>query len=209
MGDDDRREGPSLELPSWRLGRRRRSRADEAGRHRDDRDAAVGSPAPPAEAEAERPLLVDEAPTAPLPRTPEREPAAPDTAGRPALAGVPAAILTGVAVGLAAVALTWASERGCGALRGTSSCGGGPGFLLLVAILVVMATLGAGLLRALAVPGPGSTSVLGTGLLAVITMLFFVDVVFDWWMSIVVPLCAALTYALAHRVTTTYVEPQA
>jgi hypothetical protein len=46
------------------------------------------------------------------------------------------------------------------------------------------------------------------GLLAVITLLFFVGVIFDWWMAIVVPVCAALTYALSHWVTATYAEPE-
>lgn len=248
MGDDDRSEGPSLELPSWRLGRRRRSRADDSGTQ--ENAAAAPTPQSPArtepqpdaqpdprperrpeqqtEQQTERPLFVDEAPTAPLPRSPApatdraprgrsapvseadapEQPASPRRAARhPRLTGLPAATLTGVVVGLATVALTWASQRGCGAVRGTNTCGGGPGFLLLVAIMVAMVFLGAGLLRVLRVPGPGSTSFLGVGLLAVITMLFFVDVIFDWWMSLVIPVCAALTYALAHWVTTAYVEP--
>ena len=43
--------------------------------------------------------------------------------------------------------------------------------------------------------------------LAVLAMLFLVGVLFQWWMILVVPLCAALTFAAAHKVTTTYTEP--
>lgn len=259
MGDDDRREGPSLELPSWRLGRRRRSGAGDTPAPDDDTAAAAPpahaapptptveepqpQPGPQPEPQPERPLFADEAPTAPAPRraapaarvsrtatatralptqpeTPDdaeepdspvapKAPAAPRRrVRRPALGGLPASALAGVVTGLLTVALTWGSERGCGAVRGTSTCGGGPGLLLLVAILVVMALLGAALLRALAAPAPGSTSVLGTGLLGVVTLLFFVGVIFEWWMVLVVPLCAGITFALAHWVSTTYVEPE-
>jgi len=117
-----------------------------------------------------------------------------------------AAVLTGVLVGLVAVVLTWASERACGAVRGTSTCGGGPGFLLLVVIVVAMVFLGAGLLRLLGASDPGSNSFLGVGLLAVITLLFLTGMIFDWWMAIVVPVCAGLTFALARWVTTAHVE---
>ncbi len=120
---------------------------------------------------------------------------------------MPAAVLTGVVIGLATVGLTWASQRGCHAVRGTSACGGGPGFLLLLAITVAMVFLGAALLRLLSVPDPGSTSFLAVGLLAVVVLLFFVGVIFSWWMAIVVPLCAAATYALSHWVTATFAEP--
>ena len=36
-------------------------------------------------------------------------------------------------------------------------------------------------------PDPGSTSFLAVGLLAVVALLFLVDVLFDWWMIIVIP----------------------
>ena len=200
MGDDDRREGPSLELPSWRPGRRQRRERREPRRpsRREQQRATVPAPPP-------RP---DPAPDlAPEPQ-PEPQPVARRTARRrPRLGGMPAAALTGLLVGLVTVGLTWGSQRGCEAVRGTSSCGDGPGFLLLLAIMVAMVFLGAGLLRLLGVPDPGSTSFLGVGLLAVITLLFLVGVIFAWWMAIVLPACAALTYALSHWVTTTYAEP--
>jgi hypothetical protein len=109
-------------------------------------------------------------------------------------------------VGVISVGLTWASLRLCEVVRGTTSCGG-PGYLLLLLILVAMVLLGTALLRALGVPEPGSTSLLAVGLLAVLTLLLLVGVLFHWWMILVLPACSALTFAAAHWVTTTFVEP--
>ncbi len=113
------------------------------------------------------------------------------------------AVITGVLVGIITVGLTWASQRMCEVVRGTSSCGG-PGFFLLVAIMVAMVLLGAALLRAWGVSDPGSTSFLAVGLLAVVALLFLVDVLFSWWMIIVIPAVAVATFALSHWVTTSY-----
>ena len=105
------------------------------------------------------------------------------------------------------VGLTWASLRLCEAVRGTSSCGG-PGYLLLLGILVAMILLGTAPAQgAGACPDPGSTSFLAVGLLAVLALLFLVGVLFHWWMILVIPACSALTFAAAHWVTTTFVEP--
>ena len=215
MADDERgTDGPSLELPSLRFGRRRRKKAPPP------------EPAPPApfvdEVAARTPPAPVRAPRAPVPVQPSV--AAPPTAVRslpepkpkvarrrpdfalPALDGTVAAVATGVLVGVIAVGLTWASLRVCEVVRGTSSCGG-PGYLLLLAIVVAMVLLGAVLLRAWGVPEAGSTSFLAVGLLAVLAMLLLVGVLFQWWMVLVVPACSALTFAAAHWVTTTYVEP--
>ena len=124
----------------------------------------------------------------------------------PSIGGMPAAILTGAVVGLATVGLTFASLRLCEAAKGTSSCGG-PGFFLLVAILVAMVLLGGALLRVFRVSDPGSTSFLAVGLMAVLVLLFLVDVIFSWWMVIVIPVFAMATFALAHWVTTAFIEP--
>jgi hypothetical protein len=118
-----------------------------------------------------------------------------------------AAVLTGVVVGLVTVGLTWGSLKGCEVTRGTATCGGGPGLLLLVVIVVVAALLGAALLRAFRVNDPGSTSFLGVALLTVVALLFLIDVLSSGWMIVVIPLVAAGTYALAHWVTTAFVEP--
>jgi len=183
-------------------------------------------------AEETRPLFVDQAPASPLappprvpanapePETEAEEPPAPRRRKRrepreprerrqlalPAVGGMTAAVVTGVLVGVITVGLTWASLNLCEVVKGTSSCGG-PGFLLLVAIMVAMVLLGAVLLRAFGVPDPGSTSFLAVGLLAVVALLFLVDVLFNWWMIIVVPACAVATFALSHWVTTAFIEP--
>jgi hypothetical protein len=66
---------------------------------------------------------------------------------------------------------------------------------------------GSALLRAAQVPEPGSTSFLAVGLLSVVTLLFLVGQLFQWWMIIVIPLVSVATYLLSHWVTTTYIEP--
>jgi hypothetical protein len=117
-----------------------------------------------------------------------------------------AAGLTGVAVGLGGAAATVGAMAGCEQVRGVSSCGGAPGFFILVAILALMILLGAALLRALSAPAPGSTSFLGVGLVAVVVMLLLLDLVFSGWMFLVVPVVSALAYLLAHWVTTAFDE---
>lgn len=160
-------------------------------------------PASPAEAAAP-PLLVEEtapeggAHAAPAPQRPRRT--------LPAIGGMAAAAVTGVLVGVITVGLTWGSLHLCEVVEGTSSCGG-PGFLLLVAIMVAMILLGSLLLRAWGVPDPGSTSFLAVGLLAVLALLFLIDVLFSWSMIIVIPLISAGTFALSHWVTTAFGEP--
>jgi hypothetical protein len=122
------------------------------------------------------------------------------------LPGPVVALVTGAIVGLALVGLTSASLHLCSAVRGTSSCGK-PGYLLLLVITVAMVLLGSVLLRLAGVDAAGSTSFLGVGLLVVIILLALLPVIFHWWMAIVVPLVAMLTYAGAWWLTTTYVEP--
>ena len=243
MADEDRgNDGPSLELPSFSFGRRRKRRdVDETPRPDPVPEQApgpageeapttvtpppvvsepVGRPAPP-------PLLADDAamtgqiPPAPpgavstpvIEHEPEHEPdrepvtdSGPRRARRsrtlPAVGGMAAAVITGVLVGILTVGLVWASTRLCEVVRGTSSCGG-PGYLLMLAIVVAMALLGAVLLRVWHLPEPGSTSVLAVGLMAVVALLL-VDLLFSWWMIVVIPAVTALTFALAHRLTASF-----
>lgn len=237
MADEDRsNEGPSLELPSFGLGRRKRKKSEPG-----DADATAPLPAvpeprepdarpePPPAAATRRPAerrQEDDAPTAVAPSSaipaaepgltrpaePAKtvEPAKPARARRrrslPAVGGMVAAVVTGLLVGVVTVGLTWASQRLCELVRGTPSCGG-PGFFLLVAIMVAMVLLGAALLRAWGVSDPGSTSFLAVGLLAVFALLFLVDVIFAWWMVIVIPAVAVATFALSQWVTTTFIDP--
>lgn len=124
----------------------------------------------------------------------------------PRIGGMAASILTGALVGLLTVGLTWASLRLCEVVQGTPSCGN-PGFLLLLAIMVVMVLIGRALLKALGVSDPGSTSFLGMGLVAVVALLFLIDLLFLWWMVLAIPAVAMASYALSHWATTSFVEP--
>jgi hypothetical protein len=124
---------------------------------------------------------------------------------RVGLGAVPGAGLTGVLVGLATVGLTWGSLRLCELVRGASSCGG-VGLFVLLLILIAMIFLGAGLLRMFRVSDPGSTSFLAIGLLTVVALLFLVDLLFNWWMIIVIPCVTLLTYTLSSWVTTSFVD---
>ena len=160
-----------------------------------------------------KPLFADEAPTtrvdqAPVPPSEAPEPA--DDRPRrefalPSIGTRPASVVTGLLVGVLTVGATWGGLRLCEVVRGTSSCGN-PGFLLLLAIVIAMVWIGSMLLRAWGVPDPGSTSFLGVGLLTVLALLFLVDVLFSWWMIIVIPVLSMLTFALAHWVATVFVE---
>jgi hypothetical protein len=107
-------------------------------------------------------------------------------------------------VGAAGAVATYGAMAGCEALRGVSTCGGGPGFLVLVAIFVLMVLLGAGVLRVFRAEAPGSTSFLGVGIVAVVVMLVLLDAVYSPWMFVVVPALAAVAYLLAHWVTTRF-----
>ena len=105
------------------------------------------------------------------------------------------------------VVLIWLSLRGCEAVRGTSSCTGGPGFLLLVATFVLCVLLGSTLLKTFSVPDPGSSSFLAIGLVSVASLLFLIDVLDHWSMLIVIPILGASAFLASIWVTKTFVEP--
>ncbi|MBJ7529571.1 MAG: hypothetical protein JHD04_08635, partial [Nocardioides sp.] len=132
----------------------------------------------------------------------------PATAPRPglgtaleAVSGPVAAAVTGLVVGIVTVALTTLALAGCEAVRGTSTCGR-PGFLALLAIMAAMVVLGTALLRLFRVGDAGSTSFLAIGLLGVVSLLFLVDSLLEWWMVLVIPLVTGVTYLFSHWVTT-------
>ena len=124
----------------------------------------------------------------------------------PPVSGMTVSVLTGIFIGLLACGATYLGLQGCEAIKGTSSCGG-PGFFLLVAIMILLVVIGSFIMKTFRVTDPSSTAFLAVGLLAVIVLLFFVDVIFNWWMIIVIPLIGAGTFALSHWVTTTFIEP--
>ena len=178
------------------------------------------TPAPPEEEAA--PLFVDEVqPAAAAPAVKDPPPAkepkaakAPKAAKEPKeprpprepLPGRVAAALTGLVVGLALVGGTAGTLRGCEAVQNTATCGSA-GFPLLLAIVVLMIVLGSVLLRTLQVPDPGSTSFLAVGVISVVALLFFIEVIESWWMIIAIPAVSVAAYLLSHWVTTTFIEP--
>ncbi|MFC7726381.1 hypothetical protein ACFQW6_14815 [Nocardioides sp. GCM10028917] len=129
---------------------------------------------------------------------------APGPRGLPTLPvrGLPAASLTGLMVGGLAVLLAWLAGVGCEAVRGTSACGGGPGLLVLLAVLVVLTWTGSLLLRVLGVPHAGSTSLLAVGILAVLVLVFLLGSLDEGWGLVAVPVASAISYAASWRVTT-------
>ena len=200
MADGSPDDGPSLEMPSLSLRRRRKPPAAEAPERQAPEHEAPEPEAP--------------APEAPAPEAPESEPALdpvpethPDGRRRPErpaipLSGLPAAAVTGVVVGGLAVLVGWLAGLGCSALRGTSSCGGAAGLPMLVVALVVLAWVGAVLLRLVAVREPGSTSLLAVGILAVLVMVFLLGSLDEWWAAVVVPVASLMAYAVSWWVTT-------
>jgi hypothetical protein len=227
-------ELPSLSLKG--LGRKRRRPADPAPVEAERETApepratsVVAEPEPRAAEPETRVAAPERLVGEPSPRVPEvhteREPEEPEQLeefeelekpegleeepepSAPRLSGWLAALLTGVLVGVVGVLLTYASLRGCDAVRGAKSCGGGPGLLLLVVILGVMVVLGAVVLTALRVAEPRSTSFLGIGVLAVVALLALTDLLSSAWMLLVVPAVTGAAYVLAHRVATAFIEP--
>lgn len=175
-------------------------------------ETVVLAPEPVAEPVAAPAPTPAPAPVADLgPLVAAREAAAqeqPPRAPRPTLtvSGRVASAVTGLVIGLLVVVLVAGSLALCESVRGVSSCGGGPGFALLVAVTVAMVALGGLMLRLARVPDPTSTSFLAVGLLCVLSLLLLLDVLEEWWMIIVIPLLSTGTFLLSHWVTTAVVE---
>ena len=206
MSDEQDKLKLSLEAPKL-FGRKKKSDArgttmPSSPSPGSGRRSSTDDPAPPAEEEtaevAEEPVVEPE-PTAEKPAAQAEEP--------PLLPLYPAAVLTGLVTGAAMVVLIWLSLRGCEAVRGTSSCTGGPGFLLLVATFVLCVLLGSTLLKTFSIPDPGSSSFLAIGLVSVASLLFLIDVLDHWSMLIVIPIVGAGAFLASVWVTKTFVEP--
>ncbi len=178
-------EGPSLEMPSFSLRRRQKPAAED--------DALPPEATPEPEAAPSQRQLGNQPEPAPRPR-----------AELPslALAGLPAAVVTGLVVGGLSLLIAWLAAAGCDAVRGTSACGGAAGLPILLVGLVLLAWVGGVLLRAWGVADPFSTSILAVGVLAVLVMLFLLGSIDEWWAVIAVPLLAMASYTGAWWVTT-------
>ncbi|UAL29503.1 DUF2157 domain-containing protein [Nocardioides rotundus] len=242
--DPGAKKEPSLELPSFRLGRKKKPQpAESAPVHPDAAPVDAVPPAPepepepspvtsqrhterssgssermtsetergetevlPATERREAPRSTveadhaDGADQAPPKKTPKKQrprPALPTVSGRVAAA------VTGLAVGVLAVLLTWLAQQGCDLALGTSSCGK-PGFFALAAILVIAVLAGAALLRAWRVRDAGSTSLLAVGLVTVVVLAFLVESLFAWWIVIVIPLLSVAAYVASEALTSRY-----
>ena len=208
--DDANDDGPSLEMPSFSLRRKKKGPEEAAAPDptaEPDPDTAILEPAEPAEptqpvepATAVVPVVEPEADEAPA------EPAGPKRRGRRqlptiALSGITAAAVTGVVIGGLAVLLDWLATSACDVVRGTSSCGGGPGLLILVVVLVALAYVGGVLLRVLGAPDAASTSILAVGIMAVLVLVFLLDSIDEWWMAIAIPVAAVIAYCASWWVT--------
>jgi hypothetical protein len=159
-------DGPSLELPSLGLGSLRRKKktrpAEPVSESEPPPVEVVEAPAPPpvelVETPAPSPVelvgtsraevvstgsTTETGTTTELSSTSE---AAPKRAFR--LPGFASAVLTGALSGLLLVGSVKLALHGCDALRGTDSCGG-PGFFLLLVILILLTALATRVLRLL------------------------------------------------------------
>lgn len=180
--------------------------------------AAKAAPEAETEVQAEQ-QAAEEAPAEPETKVQAAVPPAPKSKKKPAkvrgasekgrLSPPVAAAFAGAVSGLAAVVMTVGAVRGCEAIRGESSCGGGFGLLALVAILAIEVLIGANLLRSFKISDPLSTSFLGVGLVAMVAMLFFLDVISSPWMFGVIPVATAIAFLLSWWVTVRFVEEQA
>jgi hypothetical protein len=232
--DNDTGDDVNLKMPSLGFGSKRKRKARKTEPEAEvTADEVVAEPSregkfvpPPSSSPSsfrppgELPLYADEVEhTAVLPTTEEPKPAKaakppkppkPPREKRelnlPEVSGMTVSVSTGILVGLLACGATYLGLQGCESIKGTSSCGG-PGFFLLVAIMIALVLIGSFIMKAFRVTDPGSTAFLAVGLLAVIVLLFLVEVIFEWWMVILIPVIGAGTFALSHWVTTTFIEP--
>jgi len=201
---DPGHHGPSLELPSFGFGRKKRQAAEPSEPEPtlvDPEPEPVAPEPTPVEATSVEPEPAPEVSEEPAPGAREEATAI----SLPAIGGRVAAIVTGLVVGALLVGLVWGSLRLCEVVRGTSSCGR-PGFLVLLAILVLLVVVGRALLKGFGVDDAGSTSFLGVGVVAVVVLLFLSGQLFEWWTALVVPAAAVVSFALAHGVSTAFVE---
>ncbi|MGH3470588.1 MAG: hypothetical protein ACRDPG_00900 [Nocardioidaceae bacterium] len=126
-----------------------------------------------------------------------RDAARPPTRTLPFLTDPAVSATVGVGCGLLAVLLVCVSERGCEAVRGRATCGGGAGLSLLVVVVVVTVAAGYLGLKQLHVDSPGLVAFFGVALPLIMVMAFMIDSVFSAWMILILPLLAAVCFALS------------
>jgi len=221
MPDQD--QGPSLELPSFGLRRRKKAQPEEAEPASEtDVSAAPAAEAPDEPVVAEPTQVLEpvaaEAPeadrvavaAAPAPSRGATKPAKPPRSPKPAK---PArqrirwigAAMVGLLSGFALVGLINATLRACDAARGTASCGG-PGLFVLFIILVLI-TLGATrLLRFWGFPDSGTVAFLGIALTAIVALVFLTAHLLSLTMVLVIPLITAFSFVISDWISVTMSE---
>lgn len=186
--------GPAPEIPGER--RAKAPRPEKA-------------PRPPKAEKAARPPKAPRPPRAAMAPKPPKPPKPPRR--RPAIPSLPpkaAVALGGALVGLLMVGLTAGALRACEEVRGTATCGGGAGTLLLLAIVVVAIWAGGALLRLLRVHDAGGTSFLGVALLCVIALLFLIDDLDQPWMTLVLPVLTSASFWASYAISSAVVEEE-
>jgi len=223
MGSDDESKLAAPKLFGRKKGGRTPAAAPESVTPAEPEPTAVLEPTPASAPEAATPASAPEATTPANPvqpvqpvgpaepvrsATPAREPKPPKPARTaPILSGMQAAAFAGLLVGAFLVLATFGSLNLCSTVRGASTCGGGAGFPLLLAIGIVAVVGGGTLLRLFRVSSPMSDSFLAVALVAVLTVLFLHNHYDAWWMIIAVPVLSILAFLLAHWVSATYIDP--
>lgn len=119
--------------------------------------------------------------------------------------GLSAAVMIGAIVGALMALAVWFSGTVSQWTRGTSSLGD-KGAIILIAVFALAVVVGGYLLRLAGARSPFTISFLGSALVAVLSMLFLTDVFNHAWGVIIVVILSAAAYALAHWVTTTYID---
>jgi len=117
----------------------------------------------------------------------------------PQLARIPSplsALIVGAICGALVVGLVFSGERGCDAVAGSPSCGGGVGLLMLTAILVGAYAVGVLLLRIFSVDEAGLTAFFGIMLPLVVVLAFLTDRVFSTSMVLILPVLSACSFAV-------------
>ena len=114
-------------------------------------------------------------------------------------------LVVGAVVGLAAVAMTFASLQLCELVTGTDSCGG-PGLVVLLLVVVLMVLGGSAALRLFAVPESGGISFLGVAMFVAVCLVALLPYLLELWMVVLAPVLCALTFWVAHWIVTRFDE---
>lgn len=212
-------QGPSLELPSLSFRRRKKAAAEPASVP-DEAPKAEAVPAPepmpeveavpepeptqvltPVEPRRVKVVKTPKAPKAPKEPRPPKAPRAKSRREKPRSRAL-GAILIGLLSGFALVGLINATLHACDAARGTSSCGGGGLFVLLIILGLIV--LGATrLLRLWGFGDGGTVAFLGVALVAIIAMVFLSAHLLSLTMVLVIPVMTAVTFLVGSMVSST------